>query len=301
MTSTATATTTIPRPECAGWHEADPICDGDPRTGEPPCSFKGKCLRVKQLAGDDKTEAAIRRVLATYTDDELIPVIEEAQEPREGLAASPTDIESPETTKGHTEPSEAPEDLPAEEVPFTFPPILSTKGGRVMTNKTIYPRPSPRYDHVLPVVDMLLARFAREVSLVVRLEGDPKTRPGDLFIRWTPGMAGRTASIYQATDRGTMRHRLIARLIMLVREPRFNLKTNIPDTRYAEAVALTPPVGPDCRVWEDVKPHVALVGVDQHAVRDSAKWLSRCFKAGLISDVKRRKKKASKKPRKAIS
>lgn len=284
-------TSPLERPDCAGWHEPDPICDGD-GAREPACAYRAHCLKVIELAGgESRTAQTIARILESHTDAQLIP----ASPP----TSPPTGVEAAEADEALPKEPEAPTSPPtAASGATTFPPIHTTEGGRVRTARDIHPRPSPRYDHVLPLVDTFTSRFAREVGRTLRQEGDPETKPGDIFIRWTPGMQGRAANLYEATDRGTRRHRLITRIVMLVRDARFNLKTNVPDEQYSAALSLKPPAGPDCRVWTDVKPHVALVGVDAHAARDAARWLGRCFKLDLIDNVKRKAPKAKSRPAK---
>lgn len=287
------------RPECAGWHEPDPLCDGDPGV-EPPCAYKARCLALREiaLARQKKDpalgyEAALELVASVTTEGDLDEILARPSEAAEGLEEAEEALAPPSTPpsseKAEESPEEAPEDIPP------LPPVHDTEGGKVRTARELHPRPEARYSKVLPLVDALAESFARKLGKRLLREGDLSTRPGDLFIRYTPGMQGRLLGLYEATDRGTRRHRLITRIVLCVRVPRFNLKTNISSEKFVEAIDAKPPVGPECRVWNDSKPHVALVGVDAHAVSAASSWLVRCYQRSLIDDVRRRgsKKAAS--------
>lgn len=290
----------IPRPECAGWHAPDPICDGGP--GEPPCAYRERCLRILDLVGgaakrDAMHEASLAAQVEAIPESdldpepELPPVVPEPPAPpvrpeaaRKASGRASTSRVSPAAA---TEPPGAPTPLPAPVTPADPAPLPPIHSGPVRTAMMLYPRPEAKFGHVLPLLDALAARLAGELRRRLMREGDPDTRPGDLFWRWTPGMNGRSATLYEATHHGNRRHRVLARAVMHRRTATYNLKTNIPDHHFAASVDLRPPRGPACKVWQDVKAHVALLGVDATYTVDAARWLARCYHNGLVDEVKR--------------
>jgi len=280
---------TSERPECLGWHEPDPVCDGD--VNEPACEYKDRCLAVCSLVGGKarRTPELISAVAAEHSDADLDEWLKDREEE---LAALPLPKTPPIARRARSvEDFELAADEPEASLRLPTAPATVTRsaapipgfGTPILKRRPehdVHPRPTPRYDHVLPIVDAIVERFARELGRAVKPENDPDMLVGDLFVRYTPGMGGRLMGLYEATARKTIRHRIITRFVLLIREPRLNLKTNCGDLIIA--IGHQPPSAVVCRLWRDTKDSVTLVGVDAHTARESAQWLARLYHAGLI-------------------
>ena len=297
------------RPDCAGWHEPDPICDGDEETGERPCAYKSRCLAICSGVGgkarrtpeliEEWDEDRIDQYLAEQDGTDPRDTSGECRKlnpygtcacegpasctldkPAKAPSAASTPEVEPEVAEAPATPPRPPT-APAVGAGGSVPiPGFGTPVRKRRLAHDVHPRPSPRYDHVLPVVDAVVTRFARELGRAVKLENEEGMLVGDLYVRYTPGMSGRLLALYEATARNTARHRLIARFVLLRREPQLNMKTNSSD--LLGCVGQTPPSSVVCRLWKDTKNTVALVGVDAHTARESAQWLARLYNAGLI-------------------
>jgi hypothetical protein len=294
-------TMTVKRPDCAGFHEPDPICDGD--GAEPPCAYRDRCLALITIADGATGPASMAALKDEWDEDRLDQWFEEqaegeawTEEEREERLKLERDLAlvgPPPAPATAPLTSPAPKDDPIPPPPPRPPSRAPTApegdgplpgwGKKIRRRRPafdVHPRPSPRYDHVLPVVDAIAERVAHELRRRLMPENDPDVRVGDLFLRYTPGMQGRLIALYEATGRRAFRHRVLARFVLLVRDPRLNMKTNASD--LIGCVAEDPPSSVVCRLWKDTKPAVTLVGVDAHTARASAIWLLRLYNAGLI-------------------
>lgn len=292
------------RPNCLGFHEPDNVCDGNVKTGEPPCAWRGRCLTLISLCGGKPAteaeggEELIANKLEEISDADL-----------DAYTAVPAARSR--ASKAPGGPTPAPDPAPAPAPPFPPGGPGGPRGAKATTGDSrprkvrklhdeakdgvkmaiqIYHPPVERHGAVLTLIEDFTKRFSFELGRALLVEGTG-IFPGDLFVRYTPGMGGRLAHFYEATKGGRRRHRLLTRFQMLVRRPQFNLKTGIPADKLDEAIDLSPPAGLECLAWKDTKPHVALVGVDAGSVRDAALWLVRCYNDGLIDQPYVRKTK----------
>ena len=276
------------RPECLGWHQPDPLCDGD-GGAEAPCAWRERCLAVNTLFEKQTKSAVTAAVLSAEGAGWLIT--EEA-----GRAVlSPSEPEpEPETPAKPTKSKKAPKKAEKKEPrPRAVRSMDRAALGTIRTAPKVHPKPT-EFPAVVPLVEAFAERLAKELGRDLLPEGHKDLRAGDLFIRWTPGMQGRMGAIYEAVPGGTTRHYLLTRFIMTKRRPIYNLKTGIRAEQFLPAVDRKPPTGVECKTWKDTRSCVALVGVDEHATREAANWLARCYHADLITRPVRAKSKIRK-------
>ena len=307
----------IERPECAGWHEAEPVCDGD--EAEAPCAYRERCLLLLSFAGGKgvRTPELISKVNSEWDEARLDAHIEardaklQVLKDREHqLALEQAERERKEAERKkkaeelraqrQAERQEAGREAHGEGIPLELPvgPLGATTapallragvmpipgfGSRVKKQKKakdIAPRPSPRYDHSLPLVDAFLELLATELGRKVLEEGEQSMRVGDFFLRYTRSMGGRAIGVYEATARNSATHRRIAKIVLQVTAATMNMQVNCSD--YIQALRHRPPPAVQTRTWTDMKPMVTMTGIDAHSARDCARFVARLYNAGLI-------------------
>ena len=323
----------LERPECAGFHERDPVCDGGGPADEPACAYRERCLALIQLAGGKGPGQATKDYMVTIADvkrrynerslerwmarraSEPEVVKELAQEDslarlaaalgedppkdkakaRKGKKTSKKDSERRKKREEATELTEEPE--PTEE-PTGKPRSRRMPGGGVRPISVRGRKPTAGigkpefYAHVIPIIEAVNERFARELHRVVKEEGDTTLQPGEFFTRYLKGAGGRKMALYECSERKKVAHRLIYRGEMLRRNAAFHMEVNTQN--YTESIEQKPPNGVQCVQWKNVKPLVVLMNVDASVAIDTGKWLARVYSKNLIEGDKGGKKRRRK-------
>ena len=230
------------RPDCAGWHEPDPTCDGS--ESEAPCAYRSRCLALVELAGgrEARSVAGVRAASRQYPEEALSRIVSRQYQMSR--------------LKGR--------------------PLTSVRQGRSEA-VVVHPRPV-KFVHAFPVVDAIAARFARELGRRL-IEEDRGPQIGDVYLRWLPGFQGRQVVLYDYTGVNPL-GLWIARMNMSFKDPELSLKANC--DQYDAALLHEPPNGVGLRQWKDVRPLISLTRIGPEHARDTGRWLADLHRAGLI-------------------
>jgi len=237
----------VKRPDCAGWHEHDPTCDGD--DNEPACRYRERCLLLIELAGgrEARTVATVNDVRRRHTEKALSARLKAQQ-----LAEAPK--------------------VPQPPASFT------ERVWRYHEPVKVYPRPVELYGHALPIADAISERFARNIGRTF-VEESEALKVGDVYLRFLPGVGWRQAVLYLFT--GVNAFGLwIARIQLSRDKPQVTVKINCASAD--NPAAWTPPAGVFVRMWQDRRPMFSLVAVRAEHARDTGRFLADLYKAGQI-------------------
>lgn len=233
------------RPECAGWHEPDPVCDGNPKTGEPECAFRGRCLILKELAGgESRTVESVKEANEKTSDVSLTLRLY----PRKGGGA-----------------------------------MFAKEGenSRFWRDSDRIPiHPEPKHFESLPLVKVLAQTFANELGFPFKPESQD-LEIGDVYVRYLPGANGIASVFYSFTGYNVYGF-WIARFRFRRRPVSLSAKLNVPSLSPPETWNL--PAGVVGKVWEDVRPMIGLRNINVDNVRDVGRYIANLYRAGLVGN-----------------
>lgn len=234
-------------PACAGWHEREPTCDGEPGV-EPPCAFRTRCLALVELAGGraGRTAAKVQEGMARAEGGMLEAVVQRqiimARQRRRPLDSTRIDA----------------------------------RGVEVEVHA-----PAVAFAHVVPVVNAIARSMAKELGRAWKDEREPLAK-GDLYIRFLPGAGGKQAVLYEhLADPDRYADLWLVRFAMFRRLPLTSGKVNTTD--HDRAVWCHPPAGVKTVLWEEnTRAVVGFLRVGPKQARETGRWLADMHKAGVL-------------------